>query len=118
VNMNKRPLPVTILAWVYIAVGIVGFAFHLRDLHANNALQFDGVWVELARLLAVLAGAFMLRGKNWARWLALVWIAFHVVISALHSIPEFAVHCLFCAVIAWFLFRSEATRYFRGAGMD
>ncbi len=111
--MNKRPLSVTVLAWVYIAVGAIGFVYHLPDLHANHALQFDGVWIELVRLLAVLAGAFMLRGHNWGRWLALAWIAFHVIVGALHSFQQFGIHCLFCAVIAFFLFRPEATRYFR-----
>ncbi len=111
--MNQRPLPVTIVAWVFIAVGAVGFAYHLPELHANNALQFDGIWIELVRLLAVVAGAFMLRAHNWARWLALAWIAFHVVIGALHSFGRFAAHCLFCAVIAFFLFRPASARYFR-----
>lgn len=113
--MNKRPLPVTILAWVYIAMGTVGFVYHLPELQANNALQFDGVGIELVRILAVVAGVFMLRGHDWARWLALAWIAFHVVIGALHSLQQFAIHLLFCAVIAFFLFRPEANRYFRGA---
>jgi len=116
--MNKRPLPVTILACVYIAMGAVGFVYHLPELHANNALQFDGVWIELVRLLAVVAGVFMLRGQDWARWLALAWIAFHVVVGALHSVQQFAIHALFCAVIAWFLFRPEATRFFRGVRTD
>ncbi len=116
--MNKCPLPVTILAWVYIAMGTIGFVYHLPELHANNALQFDGVWIELVRLLAVVAGVFMLRRQNWARWLALAWIAFHVVVGALHSVQQFAIHCLFCAVIAYFLFRPEATRYFRGARIE
>lgn len=113
--MNKRPLSVTILSWVYIAMGAVGFAYHVPELHANNALQFDGVWIELVRLLAVVAGAFMLRGQNWARWLALAWIAFHVIVGALHSVQQFSIHALFCAVIAFFLFRPQATRYFRAA---
>jgi hypothetical protein len=54
-------------------------------------------------------------GQNWARWLALAWIAFHVVLSALHPIPELIIHAVFCAVFAWLLFRPEAARYFRGA---
>ena len=55
----------------------------------------------------------MLRCRNSARWLALAWVAFHVIVGALHSVQQFAIHCLFCAVIAWFLFRPEARRYFR-----
>lgn len=116
--MNKRPLPVTILAWLYIAMGAIGFVYHLSELHADNALQFDDVWIELVRLLAVIAGAFMLRGHSWARWLALAWIGFHVIIGALHSFQQFAIHCLFCAVIAWLLFRPDATRYFRSGRIE
>jgi len=109
----KRPLSVTILGGVYIAVGAVGVAYHLRDFHARNAFPIDDVWVELVRLLAIVGGAFMLRGHNWARWLAVAWIAFHVVLSAFHSWGEFAMHCLFCALISWLLFRPDAERYFR-----
>ena len=112
---NPRPLSVTILACVYIAVGAVGFAAHLGELQANHLFRFDGLWVELVRLLAAAAGAFLLQGHNWARWLAIAWMAFHVVVSVFHNFGEFAVHCLFCVVIAWFLFRPAAARYFRGA---
>jgi hypothetical protein len=56
----------------------------------------------------------MLRAHNWARWLALAWIAFHVVLSAFHAFSELVIHGLLCAMIAWGLFRPEAGRYFRG----
>ena len=111
-NRNKRPISVTILAGVYLVVGAVGFAYHFRGL---LSLQQDIVWAELTEFLAIVSGAFMLRGHNWARWLALAWIVFHVILSAFHSFRELAIHALFCAVIAWILFRSQATRYFRSA---
>jgi hypothetical protein len=110
VNLNKRPNSVTILACVYLAVGTIGFAYHFREL---ATLQDEGVWVELTEFLAIVSGAFMLRGRNWARWLAIVWMTFHVLLSAFHAFREFAIHCLFLAVIAWFLFRPEVVRYFR-----
>jgi hypothetical protein len=109
-NGNKRPISVTILAGVYLVVGAVGFAYHFRGL---LSLQQDSVWAELTEFLAIVCGAFMLRGHNWARWLALAWIVFHVVLSAFHSFRELAIHALFCAVIAWILFRPQAARYFR-----
>lgn len=111
-TLIKRPLSVTILACLYFATGILGSAAHFRELLAHPR---DGVWVELTEFLAIVAGAFMLRGHNWARWLALAWIAFHVILSAFGAVREFAIHLLFCAVIAWFLFRLESTRYFRRA---
>lgn len=109
-NLNKRHLPVTILACVYIAVGAIGFAYHFRELLAH---QHNSVWVELIDFLAIVSGAFMLRGHNWARWLAFAWIAFHAILSAFGAYREFAMHFLFCAAIAWFLFRPKAGRYFR-----
>jgi hypothetical protein len=108
----KRPLPVTILAWVYIAVGAGGFVSGLTSLRSEFLL--DNILVESVRLGAVVAGVFVLRGRNWACWLTLAWIASHVIMSAFHSFREFAVHCIFCAAIAWVLFRPDAVRYFRG----
>ena len=39
--------------------------------------------IALFELLAVLAGVFLLKGRNWARWLLLLWIAFHVILPRL-----------------------------------
>ena len=43
-------------------------------------------YVHLSRLLQIVAGVFMLYGRNWARWLLVAWIAFHIVVGALHSV--------------------------------
>src|SRR5580693_8862842 len=110
-NLGKRPLSILVLSCLYIAIGTIGFAYHFpRPL---MAFHFEDVWIEGTELLAFVAGVFMLRGHNWARWLALAWIAFHVAISAFHNVREFAIHCLFCAVIVWCIFRPDAARYFR-----
>jgi hypothetical protein len=108
-NTPRRPVSVTILACVYLVVGAVGFAYHFREL---MSLQQDSMWAEFTELLAIVSGAFMLRGHDWARWLALAWIVFHVILSVFDSFHGLAVHGLLCAVIAWLLFRSEAARYF------
>jgi uncharacterized membrane protein len=79
----------------------------------RHPLSNDVVLALIVRLLAVVAGIFMLRGHNWARWLAIVWIAFHVVMSAFHSVPSAAFHALLLAVLAYFLFRRQSTAYFR-----
>jgi hypothetical protein len=75
------------------------------------AHQNYSLWIELTELLAIASGAFMLRGHNWARWLALVWMAFHVAISfPVHR--QMAVHSAIFAGIAWVLFRPDVRRYF------
>lgn len=113
--MNKRPLAVTIIGWVYIATGAIGFAYHVTEFKVLHPFPYDIVWVELLRLIAIVCGVYMLRGHNWARWLALVWIAYHVILSAFHTLPELAIHILFCAILAYVLFRPTVTRYFRAA---
>jgi hypothetical protein len=111
-DSRKRPLSVTLIAAIYLVVGAAGFVGHF---HASVASPRDGVWVELTELLAFLSGTFLLGGRNWARWLALGWIAFHVVLSAFETPARFAIHGVFLAVIAWILFRREVAPYFRGA---
>jgi hypothetical protein len=107
---NPRPVSILILACLYIAVGAIGFVAHFRDLLAHPQ---EGIWIEVTELVGLIAGAFMLRRHNWARWLALAWIVFHVILSIFHPLGELIVHATFCAVIAWILFRPPAARYFR-----
>jgi len=115
-KMNKRPVSVTIIACLYLLVGAFGFAYHLTEFKAQHPFQYDIVWTELTESLAILCGAFMLRGHNWARWLAVAWMAFHVILSAFHSWFGVVVHALLCAAFAYFLFRVQATQFFRAAG--
>jgi hypothetical protein len=111
--MNKRPLSVTIIGWAYLVMGVAGFAYHFTGLRAHHQFQFDIVWAELIFLVAIVSGVYMLRGRNWARWLAIAWMGFHVVVSVFHTISELTIHALLCAALAYFLFRAAATRYFR-----
>ena len=84
------------------------FAYYFSELLAH---QDDSVWIELTELLAIVSGAFMLRGHNWARWLALAWMAFHVAIS-FPVYRQMAIHLIIFAGIAWVLFRVDTRRYF------
>jgi hypothetical protein len=113
--MKKRPLSVTLIGCLYIAVGAIESAFQLAGIKAHGPYRLDIVWVELVCLLAILSGVYVLRGHNWARWLAIAWIAFHVAVSAFHALRELAVHSLLLVAITYLLFRSTSTRYFRPA---
>ena len=111
--MNKRPLPVLLIAWLYIVTGAVGVVSHLAAFKVVHPSQYDIVWASLVSLIAVLAGVYILRGSNRARWLALAWMAFHVVRSVFHPRSELAIHSLLFVAIAYLLFRPHATEYFR-----
>jgi hypothetical protein len=110
---NARPLSVTILACVYIVVGTVGVVHHFAAIESTNVYRFDGLWIEVLEVLAIIAGVFMLGRRNWARWLAIAWMAVHVVVSVFNPVHELIIHTVVFAVIAWLLFRPAAVRYFR-----
>jgi hypothetical protein len=105
----KRPIPVTIVAALYILTGIGGLIAHGREILAYRP---ETPLVVATECLAILAGIFMLRGHNWARWLALAWIAFHVAISY-PDIGKLIAHSVFLILFAWILLRPPANRYFR-----
>jgi|SRR5271166_4463454 len=111
--MNKRPLTVTIISWLFIATGAIGLVHHLTEIKPHQPFQVELVWILLLSLMAIICGVFMLWGSNWARWLALAWIAFHVLLSFFHSLQQVLVHGLLFALIAYVLFRPEARAYFR-----
>jgi len=108
---RNRPLSVTILACIYLLVGTAGFFYHFREL---LPLERDGLIIEFTEILAFVAGVFMLRGHNWARWLALAWMAFHVAISISDPVRKLLPHAVILAIIAWILLRPAAGRYFLG----
>lgn len=112
---QKTPLAVTIIGWLYIATGTIGFAYHATGFDARHPFQDGFVWIEIVRLIAILCGVYLLRGRNWARWLALGWMGFHVILSVFNSWRECAFHAVLCAVIAWCLFRPASRQYFRVA---
>lgn len=111
--MNKRLLMITIVSWLFIATGAIGFAHHLTEIKPRQPFQVENIWILLLSLLAIVCGVFMLRAANWARWFALAWIAFHVLLSFFHSLQQVLVHGLLFVLIAYVLFRPEARAYFR-----
>lgn len=112
--LTKRPISITIIGWLFIGLGIVGIAYHAGEFKAQRPFKYDFLWVCFVRLLAILCGTFVLRGSNWARWLLVAWLVFHVILSAFHSPVELVVHSLLSVLVAYFLFRAPSSRYFSG----
>lgn len=105
----KRPIPVTILGGLFIVAGVVGIAYHLSERPADPSI----ILITFIRVLAVVGGVFLLMGQNWARWLVIAWLAFHVVVSGFHSLPEMAAHAVLLIAVAYFLFTPPDSKYFR-----
>ena len=115
--MKARPLSITIISWLFIIFGSISLVGGLLPLAGANTAQliaeFKQHWmVHLSHLAALVAGLFMLRAHNWARWLLVAWIAFHIVIGALHGWIPLLTHVVIFSVILFFLFRRRASEFF------
>jgi hypothetical protein len=109
---SRRPISVLIVAGLYVLVGTAGFVIHFPNLHA---IQSDDVIIEVTELVALVAGIYLLRRQNWARWVAMAWIVAHIAISFTDGAWPVVVHSLIGLAIAWMLFRPAAAQYFRRA---
>jgi len=107
----KRPWAVTVLGLLFIGAGTVGLVYHL----SRDRLDAELALISLLRLLAVIGGTFLLRGHGWARWLTVGWLAFHVMVSAFHSMEEMAAHAVLLVIVTYFLFKKPEADYFRRA---
>ena len=110
----KRPIPVTILGGLFIAAGLVGLLYHLSE----RPLDRSTLLVSFIRAIAIVGGVFLLRGYNWARWLLLAWVAFHVVVSMFHTVSETLAHAVLLAVVAYFLLTPPDSKYFQPAAPE
>lgn len=118
--MQPRPRAITIISWFFIIFNSIALLSGLLSAESLTLTQLKGHWmVHLSRAVGVVAGIFMLRGRNWARWLLVLWIAFHIVLSAFHSVLQLALHAVIFTVILYFLFRRQSSSYFnQSAGAE
>ncbi len=110
----KRPLAVTAIGGLFIVTGIASVIYHATEGPVNR-------WtfvISLVGLTALAGGAFLLQGKNWARWLVLGWLAFHVGVSAFASMSKLLPHIALLLVIGYILLRPPASEYFRGEALS
>jgi hypothetical protein len=107
----RRPLLVTLLGWMLIVLGAVECLYRATKIHAP--IQAGDLGVPLFELIILVSGIFLLRGSNWARWLAVAWVGFHVVVGSLNSVTRGIAHGLIFFVFAWMMFRPEINAWFR-----
>ena len=109
--MKQRPLSLTLVSYLFIAAGVIGIIYHASELK-DVATPEVGL-VLFVRVLAIIGGIFSLRGANWARWLLLAWIIYHVILSFFHSTAELIMHFIIAIVVFLSLFHPKANAYFK-----
>jgi vacuolar-type H+-ATPase subunit I/STV1 len=115
VQTKKRPITITIVGWLFIAVGALSTAAHYADFRTHRPMVNEVVWITALGAAAIVAGAFILRGHNWARWLAIAWMASHVILIAFHLLHGLLIHSVLFVLICCLLFQREAREYFNAA---
>lgn len=108
----QRPLLITLLGWLLILVGAVEFVYRLTKVH-RPLHPGDDLWVPLFELIILVSGIFLLRGSNWARWLAVAWIGFHIAVGFQYSVVQGVIHSAVFLFFVWLLFRPEVNTWFR-----
>jgi hypothetical protein len=109
----KRPIPVTVVGWLYVLVGVGSTTFHILEFRKHPPTLLAATGICGLGVAALIAGIFLLRGKDWARWLALLWMAFHVAVSALNSRDMLLMHAALFLLFLYILLGREARAYFR-----
>lgn len=122
--MNKRPTPITIIAWFLIAIG--GISIISTTAMINNpqvielmqksplpaSVQYALNYIGLS--IMMVSGYGMLKGFNWARLLYVIWTIISFVIGFATSpmkammLPGLVIF----GIIVFFLYRPQATAFF------
>lgn len=98
-----------------MAAGVFGMVRGFAGAKTLWPPEQDLIWIVIVDAIGIGCGIFMLRGKNWARWLTVVWIGGHVALVSFYMRQAILAHAVIFALIAYLLiFRSDVRVYFRG----
>jgi hypothetical protein len=123
--MNNRPTSVTVIAWFLIASALITavtslLTFKDPAVQEIMALSVMPIPLQYAFLIAGLAiqlvsSIAMLKAQNWGRFLYAGWGAIGLLIGFATSPVKFTMipGAIFYAVVVFFLFRPNATAYFK-----
>jgi len=113
--MNNRPPTITVLAVLYMVAGLVSTSYYFNEfkIPPHTFLSIVGTFLMFViGTFAIIAGYYMLRCKNWARWLAISWSIFQVLVNAVRSPGGIIIQGAFVFLVYLFLFGKEANEWF------
>jgi hypothetical protein len=103
-----------------VGVGVVFLLLGVLDVWRGVAPLFgsgphrlagDDLLVLAIGVAALVGGTFVIRGRNWARWLLAAWMLLHVAISVGHP-GQLVAHVAIFGFITFLLFRPPASAHF------
>jgi uncharacterized membrane protein HdeD (DUF308 family) len=113
--VEKRPRSIIFISLLFILLGTITLIHAVVELinTTERLTDLKSHWmIYLSAAAAIVGGVFLFKGHNWARWLLVVWMAFHIVVGALHGLTPLLMHIVIFSVILFFLFRRPASSFF------
>jgi hypothetical protein len=110
----RRRFPgILVVGVLFLSLGAVDVYQGLAPMLRTTAPPAtDDMQVLAVGIAALVGGGFVLRGRNWARWLLAGWMLLHVVISVGHP-GRLVAHLAIFGCMAFILFRPGARAFFR-----
>lgn len=122
--MKTRPTSITVISWFLIVIG--GISLILTTVMINNPealalmeknpipIPLQYVMSYAGLLVMVISGIAMLKGKNWARLLYVIWsvVGFAIGIATSPMKAAMIPGLIVFLVVAFFLFRPKASAFF------
>jgi hypothetical protein len=111
---SRRPWSVIVVAVIFLALGVLDITRGLAPLFASAPhwhMAADDVEVLAIGIAAIVGAVYVWKGRNWARWLLAIWMAFHVAIS-IGQPTKLIAHAVIFGCIAFLLFRPRTSTFF------
>jgi hypothetical protein len=119
-----RPRSVTVISWVFILIGgialltsmlpkLPGGEQQAAEFKAQHPFLHAFLFFEL--ILAVVCGAGMLRGWNWARWVLVLFFGYNIIGNLIRGPLLSLFPGLLFGLGVFLLFRPQASAFFRGS---
>ncbi|MFC1539362.1 hypothetical protein ACFL6H_08055 [Candidatus Latescibacterota bacterium] len=126
--MKKRPTSLTVIAWIMIIMSGISLISSTVSLMNPNPMlkeimERNPIPIPIQLLLSylqslaiIVTGIAILKGKNWARFLYIIWSAIGFILFIPASpIKIFIIpHLVIFLIVVFILFRSPANNYFKG----
>ena len=111
--MKNRPLPVIIVSVLFIIAGTVGFVYHFKDFFEPDVRLPELFFIQFVRLTAIVCGFLLFMSIDWARWLAILWLLYHVIIGAFHSTSQMIFHIVILLLVVVLLYLPKSSAFFQ-----
>lgn len=126
--MEKRPLSLTIIAWLLIVLAVLGLigVFTMRSnpqmmkilAETHSSIMFQQVWGVVGCIVTLIVAYGIFKAQPWSRVLYVVWGILGLIVGFYTSPMKsyLVISLIILIVVSVFLFSAKANEYFSARG--